>query len=121
MAVKFDSFSFGEIVINGQSYGDVLLIGEQIEARDDGRLEKELGTDHLIGDWEVERLLSHQPAIIIIATGTSGILRVTPAVKEKIKRAGVKLIVAITPQAIAQYNQLAAKNKRLNALVHTTC
>ena len=121
MAIRFDSSRFGEVIINGRPYGDVLLIGDQIEPRDDSRLEQELGSDHLIGDWEMERLLSNQPEIIIIATGTGGILRLTSAIKEKIKKAGVKLIIAVTLRAIVKYNQLAAKNKKLNALIHTTC
>lgn len=121
MAVYFGGSSFGQVIINGQTWGDVLVVGDEVEARDDPRLERELGTDHLIGDWEVEKLLSNQPELIIIGTGTAGTLRVRPAVKEKMKKAGVKLIIATTPLAIEEYNSQVKMNKKVNALIHATC
>lgn len=121
MPVHFDSSRFGEVVINGRSYGDVLVVGDEIEERDDPRLDQELGTDHLIGDWEVAKLLSNKPEIIIIGTGTAGDLRAIPEVRRKIEKAGGELIAATTPRAIEEYNSLVEMGKRVNALIHTTC
>lgn len=121
MTVYFDSSRFGEVVINGRSYGDVLVVGEDIKERDDSRLDRELGTDHLIGDWEVERLLSNNPEIVIIGAGTDGDLQVTPEVGEKFKKAEVKLIILTTHRAIREYNSLIKMGKRVNALIHSTC
>lgn len=121
MTVLFDSFRFGEVVIGGKSYGDLLVVGEKIEERDDLRLERELGTDHLIGDWEVTRLLSGHPEIVLIGTGTVGVLKVEEGVREKIKNAGAKLVVLPTPLAIREYNTLVGQGKRVNALIHSTC
>lgn len=121
MAVHFDSSSFGEVVINGQSFGDVLVVGGEIEARDDPRLERELESDHLIGDWEVEELLSNQPEIVIVGTGTAGVLRIMPEVRRKFEKAGVELIAVTTPRAIEEYNSLVSMGKKVNALIHTTC
>ncbi len=121
MAVHFDSSKFGEVVINGRSFGDVLVVGEEVEERDDLRLERELGTDHLIGNWEVERLLSNNPGMVVIGNGASGDLRVMPEVREKFKKARVELIILTTPRAIEEYNDLVEMGKRVNALIHTTC
>lgn len=121
MAVHFDSSRFGEVIINGRSYGDVLVVGEEIEERDDPRLERELGTDHLIGNWEVEKLLSNKPEIVIIGTGTAGALRVTSEVEERFKKARVELIILTTPSAIEEYNGLVKMGKKVNALIHSTC
>lgn len=121
MVVHFDSSSFGEVIINGCPFGDVLVIGDEIEERDDPRLDRELGTDHLIGDWEAERLLSNNPEIVIVGTGTAGDLRLTPEVREKFKKAKVELIVLSTPSAIEEYNSLVSQNKKVNVLIHTTC
>lgn len=121
MPVHFDSSRFGEVVINGRTWGDVLVVGDEVEARDDPRLEKELGTDHLVGDWELEKLLSNQPEIIIIGTGTAGGLRVTPEVRRKIEKLGTELIAATTPRAIKEYNSLIGMSKKVNALIHSTC
>lgn len=121
MAVHFDSSSFGQVVIDGRPYGDILVIGKQIEERDDSRLDQELGTDHLIGNWEVEELLSNNPEVVIIGAGTAGLLEVRPEIKEKFRKAKVELVVLNTPAAIQKYNQLALQNKRVNILTHTTC
>ena len=121
MKIHFDSSRFGEVIINGRSYGDVLVIGEEIEERDDPRLERELGTDHLIGDWEVKKLLSNRPETVIIGTGTVGDLRVASEVRERFKKAKVELITRTTPQAISEYNNLVKITKKINALIHTTC
>lgn len=121
IVVHFDSSSFGELVINGKSYGDVLVIGGKVEERDDSKIDRELGTDHLIGDWEVEKLLSNKPEIVIIGAGTAGDLQVTPEVGENFKKAKVELIVLTTPRAIEEYNSLTKMGKRVNTLIHSTC
>lgn len=117
----FDSSWFGGVKVNGKSYGDVLVVGEEIEARDDPRLDQELGTDHLIGNWEVEKLLSNHPEVVVIGSGTAGDLRVTEEIREKFKKAGVELRVLATPQAIEEFNRLYSQGKKVNILVHTTC
>lgn len=121
MAVSFDSSSFGEVVINGRSYGDVLVVGNQVEERNDPRLERELGSDHLVGDWEVKELLSNDPEVVIIGSGVSGVLRVQPQIREQFKKVKVELVVLTTPQAIEEYNSLVSMGKKVNALIHSTC
>lgn len=119
--IHFDKTVFGAVYINDQPHKDILVLGEKIEPRDEVRLEKEIGGHHQIGDFEVEKLLASKPEIIIIGNGQSGVLKVSEVVIEKINKAGVKLLVLETPQAIAEYNRLAGEGKRVNCLMHTTC
>lgn len=121
MAIHFDSSSFGEVLINGKAYGGVLVVGNQVEERDDPRLEREVGSDHLVGGWEVKRLLSNEPEVVIIGSGVSGVLRVQPQIREQFKKAKVELLVLTTPRAIEEYNSLVEMGKKVNALIHTTC
>jgi len=121
MAVHFDSSSFGEVVIDGRGYGDVLVVGNEVEERNDLRLNQELGSDHLIGEWEVKKLLSNQPEIVIIGAGTGGALQVTPEIRKRFKKAKVELIILTTPRAIEEYNGLVGMDKKVNALIHSTC
>ena len=119
--IHFDKTWFGGVKINGQNFRDVIVVGEEIEERDDQRLHQLFGRAHWIGDWEVEKLLSNNPEIVIIGNGTGGLLEVTSEVEEKFKTAGVELRILLTPQAIAEFNKLYQESKRVNALIHTTC
>ena len=119
--INFEKTWFGGVKINGQDYRQVLVVGEEIEERDEKELNKLYGTTHRIGPWEVEKLLSNKPEVIIIGNGQSGVLEVTSEVREKIETSGVELRILLTPQAIAEFNKLYQESKRVNALIHTTC
>lgn len=119
--INFEKSWFGGVRINGQDWRDVIVVGEEIEERDDARLDQVLGGDHWIGDWEVEELLSNNPEVVIIGNGTGGLLEVTSEVEEKFKTAGVELRILLTPQAISEFNKLYQEGKKVNALIHTTC
>jgi len=64
--LHIDSTTFGSVTINGEKYGQVLIVGEIVEEREEKKLYSLFGTTHYIGDWEVERLLSNKPEIVII-------------------------------------------------------
>ncbi|MFZ5365894.1 MAG: MTH938/NDUFAF3 family protein [Patescibacteria group bacterium] len=119
--VKIDSCGWGNIVVNGRQYHEVLIVREKVEPRDDERLEKELGTDHLIGGWEQELLMRGNPEVIIIGTGQAGVLKVLEEVKEKLVNSGAEIKILLTPQAVSEFNRLASEGKKVNALIHTTC
>ncbi|MBI5465206.1 hypothetical protein HY946_01195 [Candidatus Gottesmanbacteria bacterium] len=119
--VNFEKTWFGGVRINGQDWHDVIVVGEEIEERDDRRLHQVFGRAHWIGDWEVEKLLSNNPEIVIIGNGTGGLLEVTPEVQEKFKKAGVELKILLTPEATSEFNKLYSEGKKINALIHTTC
>ncbi len=118
--VRFDSTSFGKVVIDRTTYGDVLVVGTRVLPRKKDALRRAFGTSHALSEEEVERLLEDNPQAVIIGTGQSGLLRVEKAVEEKIKAAGAKLILLKTPEAIEKFNEISRNNK-VNALIHTTC
>ena len=113
-----DSTRFGEVVIDGKKYHQVLIIGEEVEERDYEKLEELFGTSHRIESHEMAKLLSNKPEIIIIGTGQSGAMEVS---KNLFKGKGVDLIIAETPEAIRIYNEMVEADKKVNALIHTTC
>lgn len=119
--IKIDSVGWGNITVNGQKYHEVVISGEKIEPRDGERLEKELGTDHEIGNWEVEKLLSGSPEVIIVGTGAAGVLEVSDEVKEKLEQSGAEIKILLTSQTISEFNRLTSEGKKVNALIHTTC
>ena len=116
-----NSTTFGSITIDGKKYEQVLIVGDQVKERDYLKLKDIHTTSHVVGEWELAELLSNQPEIILIGNGQDGILKVSAEVKDIIEKAGVILIVDLTPGAIITYNVLVKDGKRVNALIHTTC
>jgi hypothetical protein len=83
-------------------------------------LERDWGSgSHRISNGEAEELLIGSPDIIIIGTGQAGVLRVDNNIIEKLSR-NAELFVLKTPEAAKKFNELA-KDKKVNALIHTTC
>lgn len=118
---KIDKLSWAKIKVDGKDYHQVLLIGDKAISRDVNKLNKLFGTTHGVGDWEKEKLLSNKPEIIIIGNGWSGALKVDEKFKEKCKKVGVDLQTLLTQSAVAEYNRLIEKKRKVNALIHTTC
>lgn len=117
--VLIDSTRFGEVVIDGERHGDVLIIEGRVRARDKEALRERHGTSHRIGDDEAQQLLTGPPDIVIIGTGQSGALTVDERTEDAIRRRA-RLILLKTPQAIERFNEFS-RTKRVNALIHTTC
>jgi len=119
MTINFTHF--GEITIDDKKYHQVLIVGDVVEERDYKKLEELFGTSHEIGNWEVEKLLSNNPEIIIIGTGQTGAMEVGEKIIKKFKNKGIETIIATTPQIIEIYNEKIKQGVKTNALIHTTC
>jgi hypothetical protein len=116
-----DSTQFGEVVVNNKRYHQVLIIGDKVEERDCEKLKKLFDTTHKIGNWEIEKLLSNNPEIILIATGQDGAMEVGDEILNKFKDMGIEVVIVETPEAIKIYNEQVKLGKKVNALIHTTC
>ena len=119
--LKIDKVEWGTIEINGKKYGQVLIVGEQVFERDSEKLHQLFGTTHKIGDWEIEKLFSGNPELIIIGTGWVGVLKISEELRAKSEKLMMELKILETPKAMEEYNRLVEQGKRVNALIHTTC
>ncbi len=116
-----NSTDFGSITIDNKKYNQVLIIGNDVKEREYSKLVDIHNTSHVVGEWELVELLSNKPEVIVIGNGQSGVLTVEDKVKDEIEKAGVVLIIDLTPGAVITYNVLVKDGKRVNALIHTTC
>ncbi len=110
--MSINSTDFGEIVINGKKYNDVLIIDNQV-------FDRTTDDTHTISNNESEKLIENNPDVVIIGTGVFGGLKVEERIKEKIGK-NDELIIMKTKNAAEKYNELS-KNKRVNILLHSTC
>jgi hypothetical protein len=110
-----DSYSFGQIVIEGKIFNsDVIIYQDSVDQkwwRKEG---------HLLQKEDLLDVIKHKPEIIIIGTGKPGLMEVPDETKQFVQSKGIKLIVNDTENACKIYNKLERKNKVIAAL-HLTC
>lgn len=116
-----NSTKFGEIVIDGKKYYQVLIIGNEVEERQVDQLEALFGTTHEIGEWEKERLLKGKPEIILIGTGQNGAMKVKKELVDYLEQHQIEVISATTSEIIQIYDRKVKEGRKVNALIHTTC
>lgn len=119
--LKIDSVFWGKVKIDGKEYHQALIIGEKVFERDKPKLKTLFGTSHEIGDWERELLFSGSPEIILIASGFSGVLKVSFKFQVLCSKLSIEMRTDLTPKAVAEYNRLVSLGRHVNALIHTTC
>jgi hypothetical protein len=117
---KVDSFNFGTIVVEGKKYShDILLFPDGVVNERRSGFWK-FGS-HAIQRNEIERLITANPEVVIVGTGTSGRARLTSDAKSYAKEAKVELVVLPSAEAIESLNRLVEGGKRVAALIHITC
>ena len=120
MAMKIDGTRFGEIVIDGRTYEyDVVirLSGEIIKRRK--KLSKRLyGTSHVLSKDEARFLHEKGCKQIIIGSGQSGNLRLSPEAGAYFANHDCEVLLRPTAEAIGAFNRSRAKKI---GLFHVTC
>lgn len=117
--MKINSVNFGQVEIDKEKYGDVLIIDGKIIPRDIKGLQKIFGTTHRIAHGEVDQLFWGNPEIIIIGDGINDTLKIDHSSLQRIKAKGVIYYILPTKEAVEKINELFSK-KKVNALIHTT-
>jgi hypothetical protein len=80
------------------------------------------GMDHEpgIGPAEVRELIDAGPAAVVLSRGMEGRLQVQDGAVEALEKAGIAVHVALTPEAVRIYNELAGAGP-VAGLFHSTC
>lgn len=109
-----DSYSFGNIMINGKEYtNDVIIIGSNI-----------------IGWWRQEGHFAQVPdfkgipdgiEILVIGTGASGMMKVAGEVIEHFRKKKIKIIMEMSGAAVKAFNKLTKEKKKVVGAFHLTC
>ncbi len=114
--VKIDSYSFGQIVIDGHAYwSDVIIYGDRVDAkwwRKEG---------HRLQPEDIADVLNARPDILIIGTGYAGVMTVPGKTVEHIVSRGIDVKVERTGRAVDLFNTLQAQKKFVIAALHLTC
>ncbi|MFW6410152.1 MAG: Mth938-like domain-containing protein [Halanaerobiales bacterium] len=114
--MKIESYSFGRIIIDGNTYtSDLIILPDKIIS--DWWREK----GHELQTKDLTAIFDSLPSILVIGTGKMGIMNIRDNVKKKLQRNNIDYIVERTEVAVKKYNQLLADGKKPSAVFHLTC
>jgi hypothetical protein len=110
-----DSYEFGRIVVDGKTFtSDVIIYPERVKSdwwRKEG---------HELGNDDLEDVLQQKPEVIVVGTGSPGMMKVLPETEKLILSKGIELMAQPTNQACGTYNRLSS-HKKVIAMLHLTC
>ena len=110
-----ESYSFGEIKINGKEYADdVIILPDRVR---DGWWRKE---GHKLSIEDLKEVIEAKPETLIVGTGYYGFMKVPNEVKEHLMSMKIQLIIEGTKEACKTYNRLVS-TKNIVAAFHLTC
>ncbi len=111
-----DSYAFGRVVVDGAAYeADVIVFRDNVESnwwRKEG---------HLLQPLDLGTVLDYGPDLLVVGSGSSGMMDVPSSTIETLEARGIVVIVARTSEACTRFNALVAEGKRVVAALHLTC
>ncbi len=111
-----DSYSFGKILIEGQTFNsDLILFPDHIQENWRRQQGHYLQKKDLAGIEKISRDL------LIIGTGAQGAMKVAQEVAEWLDFSGIKWERLRTAKACDKYNSLVKRGKLVIAALHLTC
>ncbi len=115
MVNVIDSYQFGLIVVSGKKYtSDVIIFPDRVK---DNWWRK---TGHQLCLNDIAEVITKNPEVLVVGTGTSGLMKVLPEVERGVEAQGIKLIVEATDKACHAYNHVC-HSQRVVAALHITC
>ena len=109
-------FSFGKIVVNGQTYtDDIKIVNGQVIS---GWWRK---SGHRVDVEDVADILQSSPEIVVIGKGSPGLMKTSAALREKFAIQHIALIEKKTSKAIRVFNALYEEGRQVAAGFHISC
>ena len=114
--MQIESYRFGEIIINGKTYTqDLIIFPERIRTnwwRKEG---------HRLHLEDLTEVLEYKPEILIVGTGYDGLMKVPRELIETLEKKGIKVIVKKTKDACNEFNKYIKEKRKVIAAFHLTC
>lgn len=113
--MTIESYTFGRILIKGQTYtSDLFIYPHRVDAR---WWRKE---GHLLQPVDLGEVVREKPEILVVGTGYFGHMKVPPETSDYLRSQGIEVVVERTQEAWQTYNRLS-QNRRVVAALHLTC
>ncbi len=116
MAPRVESYRFGCVRIDGREYqADLIILPSGVVP---GWWRRE---GHNLTPEDLKDAAAARPAVLVVGTGASGLMKVPPATVSYLEDAGIKVEAFPTGRAVERYNELAAGGCPVAAAFHLTC
>jgi hypothetical protein len=116
--VRFDSYSFGAITIDGTTYEHDVVLEHGVVSKRKKRASRPLKGRYGHTPLSVEEPIPWGCSRLVVGTGASGSLPVMDEVIREAERRNVELVLLPTEQAIGV---LRDADEATNAILHVTC
>ncbi len=114
--MMIDTYTFGEIRIDGQRYSsDVIIWPDHVKSpwwRARG---------HVLAADDLAEVLAAPPRVLVIGTGYYGRMTVPRETLSTLQAQGIELHVSQTRKAVDEFNRLARECADIVAAFHLTC
>lgn len=111
-----NSYRFGEITIDGVRYSrDLIILPNSIR---EGWWRRK---GHRLHIEDLREIFEERPETLIVGTGYSGLMKVPRDVMDRLKEAGIEIIIQRTGEAWKTFNKLLHEGRRVAAAFHLTC
>jgi len=116
--MRIEWYDFGRIVIDGQSYGqDVILLPDRVIPR----WWRERGHSLSPADLTDVVQAREQVDILVVGTGAFGRMIVPAETRDYLREQGIQLIAEPTGSAVEEYNRRREEGQSVTAALHLTC
>lgn len=111
-----EKFSFGNIVIDGQTFtSDIKIVNGCIVS------EWWRKKGHRVDLEDIRDIVEAEPDIVVIGKGSPGMMKTTSAVRSYLKNSRIRLIEEKTAKAIETFNHLAQAGEKVAGGFHLGC
>lgn len=113
--IMIENYTFGSFMIDGRQYEyDIKIKGEEV-------IPWQYIKHHTVTLGDIRELLEDKPEILVIGTGSSGLVNVEGDALQQAESQGTQCIVKPTGEACEDYNKALREKKKVVAIMHATC
>lgn len=113
--MKIESYSFGSIMIDGESFtNDLIIFPGKIDASWWRK------RSHKVELEDIPKLLEAEANVIIFGTGAYGLMKIDKKVITHFADKNIEVIIEKTGKAVNTYNEIS-ENKKVIVALHLTC
>ena len=111
-----NSYSFGSIIIDGRKYrSDVIIFPERVNSKWWRK------SGHLLLVEDIQEIIKFKPKVLIIGTGSRGLMKVDEETKNRLESLGIGCIIKKTSEAVEEYNKISKEEELVVGAFHLTC